>query len=46
MRPNVIKQDVLAGKPVAGAMVFEFFSPGMSAILVAAHFHAGAENQD
>ena len=33
MKPNAIKQDVLAGKPVAGAMVFEFFSPGMSAIL-------------
>ena len=33
MKPNAIKKDVLAGKPVAGAMVFEFFSPGMSAIL-------------
>ena len=33
MRPNAIKNDVLAGKAVAGAMVFEFFSPGMSAIL-------------
>jgi 2-dehydro-3-deoxyglucarate aldolase/4-hydroxy-2-oxoheptanedioate aldolase len=33
MKPNAIKNDVLAGKPVAGAMVFEFFSPGMSAIL-------------
>jgi 2-keto-3-deoxy-L-rhamnonate aldolase RhmA len=33
MKPNLIKNDVLAGKPVAGAMVFEFFSPGMSAIL-------------
>ncbi len=33
MTPNAIKQDVLAGKTVAGAMVFEFFSPGMSAIL-------------
>lgn len=33
MKPNAIKRDVLAGKPVAGAMVFEFFSPGMSAIL-------------
>ena len=29
----LIKADVLAGKTVAGAMVFEFFSPGMSAIL-------------
>jgi hypothetical protein len=25
MRPNAIKNDVLAGKPIAGAMVFEFF---------------------
>jgi len=33
MQPNAIKQDVLAGKTVAGAMVFEFFSPGVSAIL-------------
>ncbi len=33
MKPNLIKNDVLAGRPVAGAMVFEFFSPGMSAIL-------------
>jgi 2-dehydro-3-deoxyglucarate aldolase/4-hydroxy-2-oxoheptanedioate aldolase len=33
MQPNAIKPDVLAGKAVAGAMVFEFFSPGMSAIL-------------
>lgn len=33
MRTNAIKQDVMAGKPVAGAFVFEFFSPGMSAIL-------------
>ena len=33
MQLNAIKQDVLAGKTVAGAMVFEFFSPGMSAIL-------------
>ncbi len=33
MKPNAIKKDVLAGKPVAGAMVFEFFSPGMSQIL-------------
>ena len=29
MKPDAIKQDVLAGKTVAGAMVFEFFSPGM-----------------
>jgi 2-keto-3-deoxy-L-rhamnonate aldolase RhmA len=33
MRANAIKEDVLAGRTVAGAMVFEFFSPGMSAIL-------------
>lgn len=33
MKPNAIKPHVLAGKMVAGAMVFEFFSPGMSAIL-------------
>jgi 2-keto-3-deoxy-L-rhamnonate aldolase RhmA len=33
MRPNTIKADVMAGRPVAGAMIFEFFSPGMSAIL-------------
>ncbi len=33
MKPNAIKKEVLAGKTVAGAMVFEFFSPGMSAIL-------------
>lgn len=37
MKPNAIKKDVLAGKTVAGAMIFEFFSPGMSAILA----HAG-----
>ena len=33
MKPNAIKRDVLSGRTVAGAMVFEFFSPGMSAIL-------------
>lgn len=33
MQANQIKPDVMAGKPVAGAFVFEFFSPGMSAIL-------------
>ena len=33
MKPNAIKKDVLAGKIVAGAMIFEFFSPGISAIL-------------
>ena len=33
MKQNAIKKDVLAGRPVAGAMVFEFFAPGMSSIL-------------
>jgi 2-keto-3-deoxy-L-rhamnonate aldolase RhmA len=33
MKANAIKQDVLAGKMVAGAMIFEFFSPGLSSIL-------------
>lgn len=33
MRFDSIKFDVMAGKNVAGAFVFEFFSPGMSAIL-------------
>ena len=33
MRPNAIKAQVLAGEVVTGAMVFEFFSPGMSTIL-------------
>jgi 2-keto-3-deoxy-L-rhamnonate aldolase RhmA len=33
MKPKAVKKDVLARKPVAGAMIFEFFSPGMSAIL-------------
>ena len=33
MKQNAIKKAVLAGEPVAGAMVFEFFSPGMSSIL-------------
>ena len=34
MEPNAIKNDILAGKTIAGAMVFEFFSPGMTSILV------------
>ena len=34
MQPNAIKKDVLAGKSVPGAMIFEFFSPGMSSVLV------------
>jgi len=33
MTPNAIKNDIRAGHTVAGAMVFEFFSPGMSSIL-------------
>jgi 2-keto-3-deoxy-L-rhamnonate aldolase RhmA len=33
MQPNAFKADVLAGQPVPGAMIFEFFSPGISAIL-------------
>ncbi len=33
MNPTSIKSDVLAGKLVPGAMVFEFFSPGMATIL-------------
>lgn len=33
MTPNAIKNDILAGETVAGAMVFEFFSPGMASIL-------------
>jgi 2-dehydro-3-deoxyglucarate aldolase/4-hydroxy-2-oxoheptanedioate aldolase len=33
MKENAIKKAVLAGEPVAGAMVFEFFAPGMSSIL-------------
>jgi 2-dehydro-3-deoxyglucarate aldolase/4-hydroxy-2-oxoheptanedioate aldolase len=33
MDPSLLKPAVLAGEPVVGAMTFEFFSPGMSAIL-------------
>jgi 2-keto-3-deoxy-L-rhamnonate aldolase RhmA len=33
MQSSAIKSDVMARRPVAGAFVFEFFSPGMSAIL-------------
>ena len=33
MKENAIKKAVMAGEPVAGAMIFEFFSPGMSSIL-------------
>ncbi len=34
MQPSAIRRDVLAGQVVPGAFVFEFFSPGMSKILV------------
>ncbi len=37
MSPAELRRSVLAGKPVAGAMIFEFFSPGVPQILV----HAG-----
>ncbi len=33
MTPHPIKQTVLQGQTVVGAMTFEFFSPGISAIL-------------
>ncbi|MGI9154004.1 MAG: hypothetical protein ACR2IY_09045, partial [Rubrivivax sp.] len=33
MTSHPIKQTVLEGQTVVGAMTFEFFSPGMSAIL-------------
>ncbi len=33
MQDNAIKEACLAGESVAGAMVFEFFSPGMATIL-------------
>ena len=33
MSPTPLKPTVLTGEPVVGAMTFEFFSPGMSAIL-------------
>lgn len=32
-RPSAIKQRVLAGETVAGAMIFEFFAPGMPQVL-------------
>ena len=31
--PTALKKEIMSGKTIAGAMVFEFFSPGMSAIL-------------
>lgn len=33
MTTTSLKADVLAGKPLAGAFIFEFFSPGLSQIL-------------
>jgi len=33
LQQNTIKQPLMAGETVVGAMTFEFFSPGMSAIL-------------
>ena len=36
VRPSAIRQRVLAGEPVAGAMMFEFFAPGMPQVLKAA----------
>jgi 2-keto-3-deoxy-L-rhamnonate aldolase RhmA len=39
MRKNSVKERVIAGEPVGGAMVFECFSPGIAQILV----NAGCE---
>ncbi len=39
MARKSLRQRVVAGEQVLGAMVFEFFSPGMAQVLV----HAGAE---
>lgn len=36
VRPSAIRQRVLAGDTVSGAMIFEFFSPGMPQVLKAA----------
>ena len=36
VRPNAIKARTLAGDTVLGALVFEFFSPGMPQVLKAA----------
>ena len=36
VRPSVLKQRVLAGETVAGAMIFEFFAPGMPQVLKSA----------
>ncbi len=34
MKSNAVKAECMAGESVAGAMVFEFFSPGIATILV------------
>ena len=36
VRPSAIRQKVLSGETVAGAMVFEFFAPGMPQVLKSA----------
>ena len=36
VRPSAIRQRVLAGEAVDGAMIFEFFAPGMPQVLKAA----------
>lgn len=36
VRPSAIRQKVLGGETVAGAMVFEFFAPGMPQVLKSA----------
>jgi 2-keto-3-deoxy-L-rhamnonate aldolase RhmA len=36
VRPGAIRQRVLAGETVTGAMIFEFFAPGMPQVLKAA----------
>jgi len=36
VRPSAIRQRVLAGETVAGAMIFEFFTPGMPQVLKSA----------
>jgi 2-dehydro-3-deoxyglucarate aldolase/4-hydroxy-2-oxoheptanedioate aldolase len=33
MRDNPVRAAILAGEPVAGAMVFEFFTPGIATVL-------------
>jgi 2-keto-3-deoxy-L-rhamnonate aldolase RhmA len=36
VRPSAVRQRVLAGETVTGAMIFEFFAPGMPQVLKAA----------